>query len=76
MNKQLSDKIRNDPETRRRLTPALIPWLRPRDVLSRLNTWSPKYWSLYWYWYGYGHWTADIPEEYVNRLLEGKDLRI
>ena len=71
---QLRDKIRNDPEKMRRLTPALIPWRRPRFVLRELNTWSPKdwYWSLYWYWYG--DWYDYIPEEYMNRLREEEDI--
>ena len=72
MNNQLREKLRDDPETMRRLTPALMHWDRPRFVLRRLNTWSPKYWHWYWYWYC----ADDIPEEYVNRILEERDFRI
>ena len=69
MNKyQWIEKLRKDPETRRRLAPAFIPWNRPRDVLRRLNTWSPKNW--YWYWY----WTGKIPDEYLSRILEEEDI--
>ena len=65
---QLREKYRNDPETMRRLTPAVMHWIRPRSVLRRLNQRSPKDWDLYWYLYGY------IPEEYVNRLLDEEDI--
>ena len=70
MNKQLREKLRDDPETRRRLTPALMPWKSPRRVLRELNTGSPKYWDWYWYWY----WTGKIPEEYLSRILEEEDI--
>ena len=72
MNIEQLEKLLKDPETRRRLAPALIPWKRPRVVLRRLNEWSPKdwygHWPVYWYLYGY------IPEEYVIRILEEEDI--
>ena len=72
MNNQLRDRIRDDPETRRRIAPALMHWKSPRFVLHELNTRSPKdgygYWPVYWYLYGY------IPEEYVIRILEEEDI--
>ena len=74
MKNQLREKLRNDPEKRRRLYPALIPWMRPRSVLYELNTWSPKDWD--WYWYRGWGWTDDIPEEHVIRILEEEDLVI
>ena len=70
MNIELREKLRKDPEKRRRLAPAFIPWRRPRFVLCELNEWSPKDWYLY------GYWTDEIPEEYVNRILEEEDLGI
>ena len=69
-NEQLRDRIRKDPETSRRLAPALMHWRRPRFVLRELNTWSPKDWYCDWYWYL----CCDIPEEYVTRLLEEEDI--
>ena len=69
---QLRETISNDPEKRRRLVSAFLSWNRPRRVLCELNERRPKYW--YWDLYWYRGW--DIPEEYVNRILEEDDIRI
>ena len=69
---QWIDKIRNDPETQRRLYPAFLPWNSPRFVLRRLNEWSPMCWD--WYWYRGWGWADEIPEEYLSRILEEEDI--
>ena len=71
---QWIEKLRDDPETRRRLALALIPWKRPRFVLRELNTWSPRDWEWYWYGYWSGDCADEIPDEYLNRILEEEDI--